>query len=202
MLTRTAVTAIALMGVPSAIGNDLLPLNDGLYVTDARLCSMSLQDMFHPYGDLVGATTRTVDGRTFSSNYESSCETSDVSQDGDEVTFDLTCSGEGEEWTDKSTLLVSGKDGFTDDIGREYARCDSDLTRETVAPTTRDLIVQWQEANSLCRGSSDPDTSLPNCGARDVLTGFLEDRGWCYTQPHWSGADNMWHVCIGELFKR
>lgn len=196
-LALVATAAVAL-SFP-AHGNDLLPLNDGVFVTDARLCSMDVQDMFDAYGDLVAAATFSLNGRQLTNNYDTGCETANVQQTDDEVTFDLVCSGEGEEWTEPSRFVVDGKDKVEDAGYRTYFRCGSELTKDTNIPSTQDAIKSWHAANSDCRGSSDEETSLLGCGARDAWDEVLEARGWCYTQPHWIGAQDMWHLCLESV---
>lgn len=197
-----AAIIISSMSTSLTMASDMLPLNDGLYVGDARLCSMSLADMHHAYGDRMGFYTRTINGRDISDNYESGCTTNDVSMDGIDAVADSTCSAEGEEWPAELRFVVPSKDRFTqvfDDSSYDFMRCGSPDTVDTNAPTTTDLVALWHEANGTCRGSSDPDAYLPACGQRDLLDTMLAGRGWCYTQEHWSGADNVWHVCLTAL---
>lgn len=193
------IAAASLALVASAQAQDLLPLNDGMFVIDARLCAMEMQDMFEAYGDLVAVASFSLAGRTLGNNYDTSCETANVRQSGAEVNFDLLCSGEGEEWTDPSRFIVEGKDKVENREYRTYLRCGSALTEETNIPSTPVAIERWHAANSDCRGSTDAETSLIGCGARDAWDEILEARGWCYTQPNWSGSQNLWHVCVDEV---
>lgn len=86
-----------------------------------------------------------------------------------------------------------------DGVGRSFPRCGSDLTKDSNNPSTKILLENWHEANSGCRGSSDPEISLPACGKRNAFDEILGQRGRCYTQGFWSNADNIWHVCRDEV---
>lgn len=197
---RLAILAATSIAVSiSAYGQDLLPLNDGIFVTDARLCAMEMQDMFEAYGDLVAVASFSLAGRRLTNNYDTSCETTNIRQTGTEMNFDLHCSGEGEEWAETKRFIVDGKDKIEDQNYRTYLRCGSELTREANSPSTLVAIERWHAANSDCRGSTDNETSLLGCGARDAWDEVLESRGWCYTQPNWIGAQNLWHVCLEDL---
>lgn len=187
------------MASSPAVANDLLPLNDGLFVIDSRLCSMQLADMMHPYGDGIAAWTLSISGSDISNNYESTCRSSDVVASGDQVRFTALCSGEGDEWAEEWTVQISGKDAITMESGETLVRCDSKLSLDANLPTTVDLIEFWHDANGDCRGSTNLEVSMPGCGKRDLLDEMLAQRGWCYTQPHWSGSENIWHLCLDEL---
>ena len=195
---KVRLTLCLMLPATATCAGDLLPLNDGLYVVDRRLCVMELEQMHQAYGDGVAAYTRSLEGNLLSDNYESACRTSAVSVDVARVNYTALCSGEGEEWEVPSELVVDGKDRFEIDH-RAFVRCGSKSATEANTPATSDLITMWHTSNGTCRGSSDPESYLPECGKRELLDQLITQRGWCYTQPGWSGAQNIWHVCSEEL---
>lgn len=200
MIVRTTIVVLGVGLSTYVMAGDLLPLNDGLYVTDPRLCDMSTDEIYHAYGDGIGLWTRALEGTTLYS-YESACETQRIDRMGDHVSFNALCAGEGEEWQESWTFEIPNKNNFIEDDGRgrSFLRCASKLTVDQNLPTTADLLESWHAANTACRGSTDPDVSATGCAKREVYDEQLAQRGWCYTQEHWSGADNVWHVCRSEL---
>lgn len=195
----SAIMALVLTMSSQATAGDLLPLNDGLYVTDARLCDMTLEEITFAYGDRVASWTRLLEGTSIST-YESTCNTRQIDANGDQVSFNVLCTGEGEEWEEAWTFEIPNKDSFIEDGGRggSFLRCASQLAADPNVPSTADLLVSWNTANASCRGSSDPDIYVPACAKRDVYDEQLIQRGWCYTQDNWS-EESMWQVCQSEL---
>jgi hypothetical protein len=84
-------------------------------------------------------------------------------------------------------------------LGERFVRCGSRLAEDRNLPVSAELISKWGTANEICRGEADPEKYLPQCGRRELLSELLQQRGWCYTQPDWAGAQNMWHVCRSEF---
>ncbi|WP_144768405.1 hypothetical protein [Methylobacterium dankookense] len=65
------------------------------------------------------------------------------------------------------------------------------------SPEPRQLIAAWQVANSICRGSGDPQSlkTQAECERRASLGGRLDQIGWCYGKEGQIGADYRWHRC-------
>lgn len=176
---------------------EFLPLNDGLFVADNRLCVHSLEQMFDAYGDLIAVWTRTIDGTTYSTNYEASCTTQRVSRSGDNVDFTAICSVEGDELTENFALTLVSKDTFVTE-GKTFNRCGSKAAAEG-RPTTAELIQLAVNAEADCRGSSDPEDAEKGCAQGELLYKLLYARGICITEDGWSPQQEMWHVCWSEL---
>jgi hypothetical protein len=200
MVIRTTVIFLGICLSTHSTAGDLLPLNDGRYVTDARLCDMSIDDMYHVYGDGVGIWTRILEGTTLYS-YEWGCETQQIDRMGDYVSFNAVCAGEGDEWKESWTFKIPNKNNFIEDggRGRSFLRCTSKLTADQNLPTSSELLDSWRATNMACQSSTDTGISVSACAKKEVYEEQLNQRGWCYTQDHWRGEDNIWHVCTAEL---
>ncbi len=58
------------------------------------------------------------------------------------------------------------------------------------------LIAQWQEQNSLCRGLHGDDPRMqPACDERQRLGRALDTQGWCYSKKGQMGYQMQWHKC-------
>ena len=73
-----------------------LPLQDGRYVTDKALCSLSEAQMIERHGDMLGTMVRVIDGENLSDAYEMKCTVRDVRIEGDDIHFRAGCNREGE----------------------------------------------------------------------------------------------------------
>lgn len=66
--------------------------------------------------------------------------------------------------------------------------------KEQTAP--EQLIEQWREQNSLCRGLHGDDPRMqPACDARQRSGRALDAQGWCYGKKDQMGYQMKWHPC-------
>lgn len=65
----------------------------------------------------------------------------------------------------------------------------------TQPETPKAMIEAWQEANSGCRGGTDPNKTEVMCDLRDEIGKALDARGWCYGKQGQAGYQMNWHSC-------
>lgn len=186
------------MGYPSA-AKEQLPFNDGYYAADNRFCLLTGDQAGNAYSGWIGAWTRSISGGNYTNNFELICGIQKVSRSGQRVTVIAECSGEGD---DSRTILefkAVSRDSFEVE-GRRFDRCGSDASKDTQIPTTAELVKLAIEANADCRGLGSPKSDIA-CAKRDLLDGFLYERGMCSTEPDWPASQEIWHVCHDILRK-
>ena len=193
-----ALLASVFMGGPST-AMEQLPFNDGLYAADTRFCLLSDDQAGEAYSGWIGVWTRSISKSTYTNNFELLCGIQKVSRTGQRVKAVAECSGEGD---DSRTILefkAVSRDSFVID-GKRFDRCGSDASIDTQIPTTAELVKLAVEANADCRGLGSPESDIA-CAKRDLLDGFLYERGMCSTEPDWLASQEIWHVCHDILRK-
>lgn len=193
-----ALLASVFMGGPST-AMEQLPFNDGLYAADTRFCLLSDDQAGEAYSGWIGVWTRSISKSTYTNNFELLCGIQKVSRTGQRVKAVAECSGEGD---DSRTILefkAVSRDSFVID-GKRFDRCGSDASKDTQIPTTAELVKLAIEANADCRGLGSPKSDIA-CAKRDLLDGFLYERGMCSTEPDWPASQEIWHVCHDILRK-
>lgn len=68
----------------------------------------------------------------------------------------------------------------------------------TQLETPKAMIEAWQQANSGCRGGTDPDKIEIMCDLRDKIGKALDDKGWCYGEQGQAGYQMKWHSCTSN----
>ena len=67
---------------------------------------------------------------------------------------------------------------------------------EEQSPDVDQLIAQWTEQNSLCRGLHGDDPRMqPACDERQQLGRALDAHDWCYGKENQYGYQMEWHRC-------
>lgn len=201
--TRNAILLGAWLAI-GATANSLaakerLPFNNGLYAADHRFCLLRLEQGYDVYGGWIGQWTRSLSDGLYSNNFELDCEIQKYSRSGQTIKAVAECSGEGDDSRVNLKFRFISQDSFVID-GKRFDRCGSDGSVDKQIPSTSELIKLAVKANADCRGLPEPESSIA-CGKRDLLDGFLYQRGMCSTEPDWPASQEIWHVCHDSLRK-
>ncbi|MFT4163503.1 hypothetical protein [Shinella sp.] len=63
-------------------------------------------------------------------------------------------------------------------------------------PDTQQLIAEWIEHNTLCRGLHGDDPRMqPACDERQRIGRALDKLGWCYGETNQMAYQMQWHRC-------
>lgn len=189
-----------LLASSTATAEPGLPIPDGRYTTDYRLCMPTDQSHIDMLGDLVGAYVRNIAGHYITNDYEMECEIQKVTTKENVSNFTADCQAEGD------IERVHGRYTRIDDqsfrLGdRIFRLCSSSNNTPTdnvyqLTLSAQQLIRAERKHNSFCRGGGLPGDEITKaCGIRDEYGSLLLKLGWCFGKKGQAGYQMQWHVC-------
>lgn len=120
---------VALLILPSFSIAEPLPFNDGRYVTDPALCSLSEDKLLEQLGDAVAFSVRNIKGQSLDNAYETHCRISNVRKRGKSVRFKAHCDAEGETETINGHYRYISRNKFA--LGKRiFVRCGNKESKD------------------------------------------------------------------------
>jgi hypothetical protein len=114
VLSLTVTSLLALLATTQMSRSDEWPLKDGRYTTDPSFCAYDGEQILGAFGDAASLSLRTFKNGTIDFHYESTCRIEDVKVAGSDLLFTKVCSAEGEEFKERTSLVVNSPTSFTD----------------------------------------------------------------------------------------
>lgn len=76
----------------------------------------------------------------------------------------------------------------------------SPVAAQVRVPTPPQLVQAWGDANTNCRGSTDPESPVTQeeCSRRERLAGRLGQAGWCFGIKGERQNEKRWHRCTPQ----
>lgn len=94
--SRLVALPLVVMAGACAAHAQPLPFQDGRYLDQPGLCSLSEDQLFAEAGDEIYEMLVEIRGTSLNEGYGAFCEIGDVSRTGDTVEFEASCDAEGD----------------------------------------------------------------------------------------------------------
>ena len=88
--------ALGFSGLIATAQADPLPFQDGRYLNENSLCSLTDDELVARVGDDIYTTLIEIDGSTLNEGYGAYCEVGKVTRNGNAVDFEASCDVEGD----------------------------------------------------------------------------------------------------------
>ena len=187
MMTKFLCTVIFVATFMGSTDAQQLPLADGVYLKNTKLCAA-----YHA-GELDFIDFEVEQsGRSFGF-IEVGCLVYSVKKmRKSRYHVKSDCTEGGEVYQKQMFLDLVGNGKIRIDGGKIHTFCK----HRKLSKKPQALIEKWALYNEDCRGGSgdDPATDIA-CGKRDDLVEKLHSKEWCYGKGSQSGADYSWHLC-------
>lgn len=120
-MLKKAALVLGLITIAGPALSDPLPFRDGRYLSDNRLCGLSIEQMVDRIGDEIHYVLYDIKGRSFS-GAEFRCQVKRVARRGNSVNFTASCAMEGTV-TDQKMAVTFISDTEFREGPRVFRRC-------------------------------------------------------------------------------
>lgn len=114
VLSFTLTCLLAVLATTQMSRSDEWPLKDGRFTTDPSFCAYDGEQILDAFGDAASLSLRTFKNGTIDFHYESTCRIEEIKVAGSDLLFTKVCSAEGEEFKERTSLVVNSPTSFID----------------------------------------------------------------------------------------